>query len=288
MWRRRFHLDHAARGSHQALAGAARCLLGGESPAPRRRRGGNRRLRADFPARRLRHRDRSRHGAAQAEVADRRPRRRRQFPLLATVRRRRPRRDGARRGVHASAGRARPGDGRHLHRRAWHRPGQAEIPQGRTRPGGHRRHARGEGRRSIRRIFSIPERSCRRCRASIHKSIGSRQSDRGIQACNSSGHGDVVVRQKRAPGDLGRGNPVADRRYRGGVQDPRDLPICGRQRREGRRTPAAVRKQKRKYEGDRYERAAKAAMEIAMKISDDLLRDASLARSSACASRPTI
>ena len=31
-----------------------------------------------------------------------------------------------------------------------------------------------------------------------------------------------------------------------------------------------------KYEADRYERAAKAAMEIAMKISDSLLRDASV------------
>ena len=33
---------------------------------------------------------------------------------------------------------------------------------------------------------------------------------------------------------------------------------------------------KRKYEAERYERAAKAAMEIAMKISDDLLRDSSV------------
>jgi hypothetical protein len=33
---------------------------------------------------------------------------------------------------------------------------------------------------------------------------------------------------------------------------------------------------KRQYEAERYERAAKAAMEIAMKISDDLLRDSSV------------
>jgi hypothetical protein len=33
---------------------------------------------------------------------------------------------------------------------------------------------------------------------------------------------------------------------------------------------------KRKHEAERYERAAKAAMEIAMKISDDLLRDSSV------------
>jgi len=33
---------------------------------------------------------------------------------------------------------------------------------------------------------------------------------------------------------------------------------------------------KKKYETERYERAAKAAMEIAIKISDDLLRDSSL------------
>jgi hypothetical protein len=34
--------------------------------------------------------------------------------------------------------------------------------------------------------------------------------------------------------------------------------------------------QKNKYETDRYERAAKAAMEIAIKITDDLLRDSSV------------
>jgi hypothetical protein len=33
---------------------------------------------------------------------------------------------------------------------------------------------------------------------------------------------------------------------------------------------------KNKYEADRYERAAKAAMEIAIKISDDLLRDSAV------------
>jgi hypothetical protein len=33
---------------------------------------------------------------------------------------------------------------------------------------------------------------------------------------------------------------------------------------------------KNKYESDRYERAAKAAMEIAIKISDDLLRDSAV------------
>jgi hypothetical protein len=33
---------------------------------------------------------------------------------------------------------------------------------------------------------------------------------------------------------------------------------------------------KNKYEAERYERAAKAAMEIAVKISDDLLRDSSV------------
>ena len=77
-----------AGGSHQALAGAARRLLVGEGAASRRRRGGDRRLRADFAAGRLRHRDRGRSEAAQPAVADRRPCRRRQFPLLAGVRRR--------------------------------------------------------------------------------------------------------------------------------------------------------------------------------------------------------
>jgi hypothetical protein len=36
------------------------------------------------------------------------------------------------------------------------------------------------------------------------------------------------------------------------------------------------RNKKEKYEADRYERAAKTAMEIAIKISDDLLRDSSV------------
>ncbi len=79
-----------------------------------------------------------------SDLADRRPCRRRQFPLLADVRYRRPRRDGARRGVHASPGRTRASHGRHLHRRTRHWPGQAEIPQLRTRPRGARCHARGE------------------------------------------------------------------------------------------------------------------------------------------------
>jgi hypothetical protein len=39
---------------------------------------------------------------------------------------------------------------------------------------------------------------------------------------------------------------------------------------------AADRPDKKKYETERYERAAKAAMQIAIKISDDLLRDSSV------------
>ena len=98
--------------------------------------------------------------AAQSAVADRRPCRRRQFPLLAALRRRRHGGDGARRGVHASPGRARAGDGRHLHRRARHRAGQAEIPQGRTRPRGDRRHARAEaGARSAEHFQSRKDRA---------------------------------------------------------------------------------------------------------------------------------
>ena len=111
---------------------------------PGRGRGGDRRLRADLAARRLRHRDRGRSQAAKTAIADRRPCRRRQFPLLAAVRRRRRRGNGARRGLHASPGRTRAVDGRHLHRRARHRAGQAEISQGRDRPGGDRGDARGQ------------------------------------------------------------------------------------------------------------------------------------------------
>jgi len=44
----------------------------------------------------------------------------------------------------------------------------------------------------------------------------------------------------------------------------------------GKTAGAADRSDKKKYETERYERAARAAMEIAMKISDDLLRDSSV------------
>src|SRR5258707_1041495 len=47
--------------------------------------------------------------------------------------------------------------------------------------------------------------------------------------------------------------------------------------RRGWAAPApGVRASDRTYEAERYDRAAKAAMEIAMKISDDLLRDSSV------------
>ncbi len=53
---------------------------------------------------------------------------------LLGVRRGQSRRNGARRGLHASPGATRAGDGRHLHRGARHRAGQAEVPHGGTRP----------------------------------------------------------------------------------------------------------------------------------------------------------
>ena len=109
---------------------------------------------------RLRHRDRGRSEAARPAVADRRPCRRRQFPLLAGLRRRQCRGNGARRGLHASPGRAGAVDGRHLHRRARHRAGQAEIPQGRAWPRGDRRHARAEaGARSAEHFQSRQDRA---------------------------------------------------------------------------------------------------------------------------------
>ena len=69
---------------------------------------------------------------------------------------------------------------------------------------------------------------------------------------------------------------MADRRYRGRAQDPGDLPLRRRQRREDRRLRPIVRTRKSAAEVERYERAAKVAMEIAIKISDDLLRDAAV------------
>src|ERR1700737_859497 len=45
--------------------------------------------------------------------------------------------------------------------------------------------------------------------------------------------------------------------------------------------------QKNEYETDRYERAAKAAMEIAIKITDDLLRDSSVRQIGILCVKPT-
>ena len=65
---------------HAAVAGAPRRLLGGARPAARRQGDRDRRLRADFAAGRMRHRKPARLRREPAARADRRPRRRRQFP----------------------------------------------------------------------------------------------------------------------------------------------------------------------------------------------------------------
>ena len=59
-WRRRVPMVEPARGALEALEGAARGLLRGGRPAPGRGRLGDRRLRADRPARRMHHRDQGR------------------------------------------------------------------------------------------------------------------------------------------------------------------------------------------------------------------------------------
>ena len=175
--------------------------------------------------------------APQSAVADRRPCRRRQFPLLAGVRHRRCRRDGARRGVHASPGRARAGDGRHLHRRARHRPGQAEISQGRTWPRGDRCDARAEaGARSAEHFQSRKDIAVGLGPSRTNESC--RRKPTAILLVITTAWANVVVRQARKQGNLGRGDPVAARRHRGGAQDTRHLPFGGRQRRkDSRRRP---------------------------------------------------
>ena len=71
-------------------------------PAPGRAGVRDRRVRADLAARRMRHRDAARHRASRAGGADRRPRRRRQFPPLAAGRHRRRGRGRAARKASAS------------------------------------------------------------------------------------------------------------------------------------------------------------------------------------------
>ncbi len=97
------------------------------------------------------------------------------FHCSLALRRRQQGGNGARRGVHASPRRTGAGDGRHLHRRARHRAGQAEIPQGRARRRGDRRHARAEaGARSAEHFQSRQDRA---------GGVG-RALKRGRQSCN--------------------------------------------------------------------------------------------------------
>ena len=72
-WRRSVHLDHQYRGTHQALAGAARRLLGGARPAAGRAAVRDRRLRPALKACRMRRRDPARYRVARPDRADRRP-----------------------------------------------------------------------------------------------------------------------------------------------------------------------------------------------------------------------
>ena len=53
----------------------------------------------------------------------------------------------------------------------------------------------------------------------------------GLDAGSHSGRDDAVVSQGQAQGDLGRGDPVADRRHRGGEENTGYLPFRSRQRR---------------------------------------------------------
>ena len=117
-----------ARGPLAPLAGAPRRLLGGQGPAARRAIGGDRCLRADLAARRMRRRDQAGHRGKRPDRADRRPCRRRQFPRPAAGRTRtiRPRSSACEAFIDRLV-RAGARHGGHLHRRAWRRPEEDEV-----------------------------------------------------------------------------------------------------------------------------------------------------------------
>jgi len=105
-----------------------------------------RRVRADLALGRMCHPIAARFASEPAGRAGRRPCRRRQFPYAASDRPQRCRRDRPRQGFSRTPGRSRAGDGRHLHRRARHRPGQDAIYAGRAWRADARRHARDQAR----------------------------------------------------------------------------------------------------------------------------------------------
>ena len=146
-WRRRVPLVEPARGALEAVEGAARGLLRRGQRAPRRDRLGDRRLRADRPARRLHRRD-------QAGPRQSRPCRRRSSAMSATAistssSRSTPTAPEEMEEVEATQrppGPARAGDGRHLHRRARHRPRQAAMADRRARRRAVEMHANDQAR----------------------------------------------------------------------------------------------------------------------------------------------
>jgi len=98
-------------------------------------------------------------------------------------------------------------------------------------------------------IFQSPERSCRRCRVYFDSASASPSVQRwpirglhpafsriddcnwtpAIYACRHSGAWPMWrFNQGKRTGNLGRRNPVAARRHRGGPQDTRHLPLGGR------------------------------------------------------------
>ena len=79
-WRRRLRLDQPGRGTHQDVAGPPRRRLGRQGRQAGLGHVGDRRLRADLPARRMHPRDAEGHRGQRPLRADRRPCRRRQLP----------------------------------------------------------------------------------------------------------------------------------------------------------------------------------------------------------------
>ena len=149
--RRPVRVGDQGRGSHAAVAGAARRLLGAMRAAPRLRGAGdatsacrsrgwpNVSPKPSAISRRASWSARSSATSATAISTS---------ALLVDLDDNE--RSRARRVVPRTAGRARAGDGRHLHRRARRRPGQDEISEGRARRGGARQPCARSNTRSIR------------------------------------------------------------------------------------------------------------------------------------------
>src|SRR5207245_1935232 len=138
----RLPLGHPPRRPLEDLGGAPQRLLRLPAAQARLACGIHRRMRADLAPGRVHHRNREGDRASLDADPALRPRRRRQLPPRDPGRSRQPGRDGRGQSPKRAQREARAGHGRHLHRRARHRHGQAGLAAGRARRGRDRPDAR--------------------------------------------------------------------------------------------------------------------------------------------------